>query len=172
MSLPTVLAGAVGSAPQQREAPSSGQMDMLATADCEAFRLKRKKNCMSSCITFALPLYNSSASPFSRWISSGVLQAMSAVPAWEGDHTWSVDDEEPRDSQLELLPVFAQAGGPLRNVLAWHVGGANLLRDAACLPVLHVGAPHLVQNLRFACRRARTPHPSAHAAPMRCALEN
>ena len=31
------------------------------------------------------------------------------------------------------------------------VGGANLLRDAACLAVLHVGAPDVVQNLGLAC---------------------
>lgn len=31
------------------------------------------------------------------------------------------------------------------------IGGTNLLRDAACLAVLHVGAPDVVQNLGLAC---------------------
>lgn len=31
------------------------------------------------------------------------------------------------------------------------VGGTNLLRDAACLAILHIGAPDVVQNLGLAC---------------------
>lgn len=32
----------------------------------------------------------------------------------------------------------------------WDVGGTDLLRDASCLSILHVGAPNVVQNLSLA----------------------
>jgi hypothetical protein len=41
-----------------------------------------------------------------------------------------------------------QAGG--RVLTGWDVGGTNLLRDASCLSILHVGAPNVVQNLSLA----------------------
>lgn len=38
----------------------------------------------------------------------------------------------------------------LLDVLNGHVGGADLLSDATRLPVLHVGAAELIQNLGLA----------------------
>ena len=53
------------------------------------------------------------------------------------------------------LKILALPEGlrPVGDGLARHVGSADLLSDSASLPLLHTGAPHIVQKLCFACRR-------------------
>ena len=63
---------------------------------------------------------------------------------------WGVDDEKAWELQCKVLALLK----PLRtlaDVIARHIRRANLLRDAARLTVLHVGAPHVVQDLSFPC---------------------
>ena len=57
------------------------------------------------------------------------------------------------DLELELLAVLPHGRSALADVVARHVGGANLLRDASRLTVLHVRSPHVVQNLGLPCSR-------------------
>lgn len=64
--------------------------------------------------------------------------------------TWSVDDEQARDLELELA-ALAQLLRPRADVGSGHISRTNLLGDAASLAVLHVGPPHIVQDLRLAC---------------------
>lgn len=72
---------------------------------------------------------------------------------WRDLHTWGVDDEQAGNLELELV-ALAQVLGPRADVGARHIRGADLLRDAARLAVLHVGPSHVVQDLRFACSTA------------------
>ncbi len=68
-----------------------------------------------------------------------------------GLRAWRVDDEQAGDAQVELA-AFAQRLRARADVGAGHVGRADLLRDATRLAVLHVRPPHVVQDLRLACR--------------------
>ena len=64
-------------------------------------------------------------------------------------HAWRVDDEQPRQLQMQLR-LLQQRGRALAQRIARHVRGANLLRDAARLALLHAGTPDVVQQLGFA----------------------
>lgn len=72
-----------------------------------------------------------------------------------GRGTWRVDDEEARQLELEVL-ALAQGLGARADGVARHVRGADLLRDAARLALLHARAPHVVQQLGLACIAAGT----------------
>jgi len=63
-----------------------------------------------------------------------------------------LQDAGPRTWQPHVKPVVrgAQRGRALLHRLCGDEGGADLLRDAARLAVLHVGAPDVVQNLEGA----------------------
>ena len=66
--------------------------------------------------------------------------------------TWGVDDEQSWEAQVLQLPRLPQGAGALGQGVIRNVGRSDLLRDAACLSVLDICAPHIVQDLGFACR--------------------
>ncbi len=72
-----------------------------------------------------------------------------------GALTWGVDDEEARQLELKLL-ALAQGLCAHADGVARDVGGADLLRDAACLTLLHTRPPYVVQQLRLACKAPST----------------
>ena len=68
---------------------------------------------------------------------------------------WCVDDQQARKGQggaRRLAPgtVGAQHGGAADDGIGGDEGGPDLLRDAARLPLLHAGAPDVVQQLGLA----------------------
>jgi hypothetical protein len=66
----------------------------------------------------------------------------------EGLVTRCVDNQQPRQLELLLCELLAHLC-LLEDGFARDVGGSDLLRDAARLAVLDVGAPQLVQDLCF-----------------------
>lgn len=83
--------------------------------------------------------------------SGHAVQTLLAPTCKRESCTWRVDDQQAGHPQVELLPLAAQLlrAGP--DVGGGHIRGADLLRDAARLAVLHVRPPHIVQDLRLAC---------------------
>mmetsp|Transcript_20947 Transcript_20947/g.63065 ORF Transcript_20947/g.63065 Transcript_20947/m.63065 type:complete len:437 (-) Transcript_20947:2176-3486(-) len=80
-----------------------------------------------------------------------VTQAAPAGPqVGERLVTWGVDDEQTGHAEVKGA-ALAQALGAGADVVAGDVGGPDLLCDAARLPVLYVGPPHVVQNLCLPC---------------------
>ena len=72
--------------------------------------------------------------------------------------TWCVNDEQTRQLETRLLAVGPQSLSASQQSIIRHIGGTNLLCDAASLAVLHIGASHIVQQLGFACGRPHDYH--------------
>lgn len=68
------------------------------------------------------------------------------------ESTWGVNDEEAGHLHFKLL-ALPEGLRPVGDGLPRHVGSADLLCDTPSLPLLHTGAPHIVEKLCFACRR-------------------
>ena len=66
------------------------------------------------------------------------------------ESTWGVNDEETGHLHLKFL-ALPEGLRPVGNGLPRHVGSADLLSDSASLPLLHTGAPHIVEKLCLAC---------------------
>ena len=69
--------------------------------------------------------------------------------------TWGVNDEQSGEAQVLQLPRLPQGACAFGQGIIRNIGRSNLLSDAACLPVLDVCAPHVVQDLGLACRGSR-----------------
>ena len=67
--------------------------------------------------------------------------------------TWSVDDEQAWQLEAGLLIIGPQGLSALQQRVIRHIGGTNLLSDTPSLPILHVGAPHVVKQLSLACSK-------------------
>lgn len=80
--------------------------------------------------------------------------------------TWSVDDEQAGQLEAGLLIVGPQGLGALEQGIVRHIGGPNLLCDTPSLPILYIGAPHIVKQLGLACSRelkSSPPHSRLHS---------
>ena len=95
--------------------------------------------------------------------------------AWQHvGHTWGIDNKQARQFEIALLAVGSQGLCALEQGVFRNIGGANLLRDTTGFTILHVCAPHVVENLGFPCTSSglwlnRQPEPRA---PLRTAFRN
>ena len=78
------------------------------------------------------------------------------------ERTRRVYYEQPRQLQVEVA-ALAQAVGAALDGVARDIGCAYLLRDAAGLALLHIAAPHIVQQLGLACATC-APQPELQSA--------
>jgi len=69
----------------------------------------------------------------------------------QGNDTWRVNDEQSWQFEIALLPTLSQSLCALQQRVFRDVSGTNLLCDAASFPILHIGAPHIVQDLSLPC---------------------
>ena len=62
---------------------------------------------------------------------------------------WRIDDHQTRHAHVNLF-LLDERSHAINQRLLREEGGANLLRDATGLAILHVGAPDVVEQLRLA----------------------
>ena len=68
--------------------------------------------------------------------------------------TWSVNDEETRQFESALLSIGPQSLCAFQQSILRNIGGTNLLCDSTSFPILHIGAPDIIQDLSLACDTA------------------